>query len=123
MTYLFNSIASMNFTHQTKDNILYVDLEGDLLGANREQELLEVVKKSLDEKVTSCLVDISKVGYMNSTGLSFLIRLLTRFRNVGGDLVLVKPSEQARKLLVITKLNNIFSVAQDEEDAVAILKG
>ncbi len=112
----------MNFTHETKDGILRVVLEGDLLGANREQELLEVVKESLDKKVSACLVDISKVGYMNSTGLSFLIRLLTRFRNVGGDLVLVKPSEQARKLLVITKLNNIFSVAQDEEDAIQLLK-
>ncbi|WP_245574482.1 STAS domain-containing protein [Hugenholtzia roseola] len=122
MTYLFNPIVNMNFTHETKDGILRVVLEGDLLGANREQELLEVVKESLDKKVSACLVDISKVGYMNSTGLSFLIRLLTRFRNVGGDLVLVKPSEQARKLLVITKLNNIFSVAQDEEDAIQLLK-
>ncbi|WP_291726357.1 STAS domain-containing protein [Bernardetia sp.] len=110
----------MNFTHTVKEKILFLELEGDLLGANKENEVLEVVKEQIEEKITSCVVDISKVGYMNSTGLSFLIRLLTRFRNAGGDLVLLKPSEQAKKLLVITKLNNIFSVATTEEEAIKL---
>ncbi len=110
----------MNFTHTLKDNVLFIELDGDLLGANKEDEVLEVAKDKIEDKVTSCVIDISKVGYMNSTGLSFLIRLLTRFRNAGGDLVLLKPSDQARKLLVITKLNNIFSVAQTEEEAIKL---
>ncbi len=110
----------MDFKHELKGNILLLELDGDLLGANKEKEVLEVVKDQIEAKITSCVIDIAKVGYMNSTGLSFLIRLLTRFRNAGGDLVLLKPSDQAKKLLVITKLNNIFSVAQTEEEAIKL---
>ena len=111
----------MNFSHNLKNNILFLQLEGDLLGANKENEVLDVVKEQMDNQAKDCVVDISQVGYMNSTGLSFLIRLLTRFRNAGGDLVLLNPSEQAKKLLVITKLNNIFTVATSEEQALEIL--
>ncbi|MCC5945285.1 MAG: STAS domain-containing protein [Bernardetiaceae bacterium] len=112
----------MEFQTDIRENILYVDISGDLLGINREQELLNFVQEQIQEDVKHCAVDISQVGYMNSTGLSFLIRLLTRFRNQGGDLVLVNPSEQARKLLVITKLNNIFSVCDSNSEAIKALK-
>jgi len=46
-----------------------------------------------------------------------LITILTKFRNKGGEVFLMKPSETVQKLLVITKLNAIFNVIQNEEEA------
>jgi anti-sigma B factor antagonist len=51
-----------------------------------------------------------------------LITILTKFRNQEGELILVKPSEKIEKLLLITKLNNIFSIVDSQEEAVELLK-
>jgi anti-sigma B factor antagonist len=111
----------MNVNHEIKQGVLALHIEGDLLGLSEEEQLLEFVKEHIERNVIFCMVDIAEVGYMNSTGLSLLIRLLTRFRNNGGDMVLIKPSEQVKKLLVITKLNAIFTVVDDEAAALAHL--
>jgi anti-sigma B factor antagonist len=96
-------------------------MEGDLLGLSDEQKILDFIKEFTDKDINRCAVDISRIGYMNSTGLSLLIRLLTRFRNCGGDLILVNPSEQVKKLLVITKLNAIFTISASRDEAVKVL--
>jgi anti-sigma B factor antagonist len=111
----------MTYTHEVSDNVLFINMEGDLLGLSDEQKILDFTKEFTDKEINRCAVDISQIGYMNSTGLSLLIRLLTRFRNNGGDLVLVNPSEQVKKLLVITKLNAIFTISVNREEAVRTL--
>jgi anti-sigma B factor antagonist len=47
-----------------------------------------------------------------------LITILTKFRNKGGEVFLLKPSENVQKLLVITKLNAIFQIVKSEEEAL-----
>ena len=66
--------------------------------------------------------DISNVRYINSSGIGVLITILTKFRNKGGEVVLIKPSEQVKKLLIITKLNAIFNVVEKKEEAIERLK-
>lgn len=107
----------MEFTHKVEDNILNITIKGDLLGTENEPKMLDDIQEHIERKIIYCTVDISGIGYMNSTGLSLLIRLLTRFRNQGGELVLINPSEQVQQLLVITKLNAIFSVVNSLEEA------
>jgi anti-sigma B factor antagonist len=59
---------------------------------------------------------------MNSTGISLLTRMLSRFRNRGGEMALINPNETVRKLLIITKLNLIFGVYSNKEEAEAVFK-
>ena len=62
-------------------------------------------------------VDLSGVRYINSTGIGALVSLLTKFRSRGGELVLINPAEQPRKMLVLTKLITVFTIATSEADA------
>jgi len=50
--------------------------------------------------------------------MGVLITLLTKFRNKGGDLVLINPSEQVTNLFIITKLNAIFTITKDKIEAI-----
>lgn len=70
----------------------------------------------------SCVVDLEQVRYMNSSGIGVLITLLTKIKNNKGKMVLVNPSEQIVKLLEITKLNTVFTIADSIEDAKSIIK-
>jgi anti-sigma B factor antagonist len=112
----------MEHTYTIIDNILILTLKGDLIGENNGPELVNVVNDQLHDNVNRCAVDLSDVRYMNSSGIGVLITLLTKFRNQEGEMILVKPSEKIEKLLLITKLNNIFSIVESKEEAIELLK-
>lgn len=108
----------MNYTHELKNNKLVLRLSGDLIGEESGNSILAVVSNAIQEQVMTCVVDISNVRYINSSGIGILITILTKFRNKGGEVYLMKPSENVQKLLVITKLNAIFQIVQSEGDIV-----
>ena len=112
----------MTFTHETKDSTLIIRLVGDLIGENNGMSILEVVNGSINDKVARCIIDISGLRYINSSGIGVLITILTKFRNKGGEVYLMKPSESVQKLLVITKLNAIFQMVQSEEEVLQLAK-
>jgi anti-sigma B factor antagonist len=106
----------MNFSHEIKSGKLIIRLSGDLIGEDNGTAVIEVVNMALHDSVMTCVVDISGLRYINSSGIGVLITILTKFRNKGGEVYLMKPSESVQKLLVITKLNAIFQVVQSETE-------
>ena len=99
------------------DGVLYLTLSGDLIGSPDTQLLLASVNDYLGDAVTNCAIDLSQVRYINSTGIGVLVSLLTKFRSRGGELILINPADHPRKLLALTKLNNIFTVAPSQAEA------
>ncbi len=106
----------MVFNHEVKDNALIIRLTGDLIGEDNGAAVIGVVTDALQKKVKTCIVDISGLRYINSSGIGMLITILTKFRNKSGEVYLMKPSESVQKLLVITKLNAIFHIIQSEAE-------
>lgn len=111
----------MKFDFELQDDLIIISFDGDLIGEENGPSILEVVNKNIQEGVIKCAIDISKVRYINSSGIGVLITILTKFRNKEGEVVLVNPSDQVKKLLVITKLNNIFTIEDDLEAVRKVL--
>jgi anti-sigma B factor antagonist len=112
----------MTFNHEIKDNTLIIKLAGDLIGEDIGLGIVEIVNQSILDKIIKCVIDISALRYINSSGIGVLITILTKFRNKGGEVYLLKPSDSVQKLLVITKLNAIFQIVQTEEEALLLAK-
>lgn len=112
----------MKYTHELKDDVLIMRLSGDLIGEDSGLNLVGLSNDYLSKDITLCIIDISEIRYINSSGIGVLITILTKFRNKGGELYLLKPSENVEKLLIITKLNAIFNVAESEDEAIEKLK-
>lgn len=100
----------MEYSHEIVNDILVLRLSGDLIGENHGPELISIVNDTINEDIIFCAIDIQDVRYINSSGIGVLITILTKFRNRGGEVVLIKPSESVEKLLIITKLNAIFTI-------------
>ena len=107
----------MTTTSTLTDGILYITLAGDLIGSPDTQQLLHSVNEHLGDSVTNCAIDLSSIRYINSTGIGVLVSLLIKFRSRGGEMVLINPAEHPRKMLAVTKLTNIFTVALDAANA------
>lgn len=112
----------MKYQTELKDDILFIRLEGDLVAGADTHHMIEDADKQREGKVLLCAVDLSNVRFMDSSGMGVLVSLLTKFRNRGGELVLIKPSNHIRKLLIVTKLNAIFTIAENDNFAAQFLK-
>ncbi|ELR68613.1 anti-sigma factor antagonist [Fulvivirga imtechensis AK7] len=112
----------MKFKHQIKNQVLTLSLQGDLIGEDNGMDIIAMINDHIQNGVRSCIIDISGLRYINSSGIGVLITILTKFRNKGGEVCLLKPSENVQKLLIITKLNAIFQIAGSEEEALEVLK-
>ena len=112
----------MNFEHTIENQKLILEFEGDLIEIPRDTGLTIVIEDAIEQGVRVCAIDISKLRYMNSTGINTLILVLTKFRNRGGEVVLVNPSDQIKNLLIITKLSAIFTIAYSKAEAMQLLE-
>jgi anti-sigma B factor antagonist len=78
-----------------------------------DQKLQGVV----DQGQSSVLVDLGEVTFLDSTGLSVLITGLKRCQSTGGELRLVSPRPNVRRVLEITGLTETFHISGDVEKA------
>ncbi|WP_026955431.1 STAS domain-containing protein [Algoriphagus vanfongensis] len=108
----------MKLTYQTgkDDKAHYLYIKGDLIGDEVGPKLVEVVSDAIQEGAKTFVIDLSEVRYISSSGIGLLITMLTKMRNVDGEVYLTSPSDHVKKLLIITKLNNIFTVFDSIED-------
>lgn len=112
----------MTYTNEKKGQVLIVRLSGDLIGEDEGLDLMGFINDAINEGFIKCAIDISELRYINSSGIGVLITVLTKFRNKGGELYLINPSESVSKLLIITKLNAIFNIVNEEEEAIKSLE-
>lgn len=99
-------------------NAVVLNLDGKLMGGPFGEEMNKALHKMLDEGKKRVIVDLSKVGFVNSSGLGILISGLTTMRNGGGDLKLAGITSKIEGLLSITKLNQIFEQHDSVEAAL-----
>jgi N-acetylglucosaminyldiphosphoundecaprenol N-acetyl-beta-D-mannosaminyltransferase len=67
------------------------------------------------------LLDLSRVEFIDSTGLGLLVRLQRRTALQGRRMVLVAPGEAAKRALDATRLAPFFLIAQDKDEARRLL--
>ena len=108
--------------HSGKDGIEVVDVGGeiDIYTAPRLRELLiDLVSKGNYQIV----VNLEKVGFLDSTGLGVLVGGLKRVRAHDGSLDLVCTQQRILKILKITGLTEVFGIYETADQAIAARKG
>jgi anti-sigma B factor antagonist len=93
--------------HQDSDAVLKVSGEIDIQSS---PVLDEQLRLAMDRGDTSLVVDLADVSFLDSTGLSVLVGALQRCRAAGGELRLVAPQANVRRVLEITGLAETFHI-------------
>ena len=110
----------MAFT-ATKDptGIYVIHVEGQLIVGNR-QELKTAVQEAMEHGERRFVIDFSRTGYIDSSGLGALVSISKKVREQGGgDLRLSGLNEDLRSLFELTKLDTLFAISDTAERAVA----
>jgi anti-anti-sigma factor len=64
------------------------------------------------------IIDLREVGYMDSSGVSTLVEVLRTVNGYGGKLVLLAPTARVRSMFEIAKLDQFFTIADSEQEAL-----
>ena len=114
--------VDLKLGHYDRDGIEVIDVQGeiDIYTAPRLRELLiDLVSKNNYQLV----VNLEKVGFLDSTGLGVLVGGLKRVRARDGSLGLVCTQQRILKIFKITGLTKVFGIHQTVDQAVAAQKG
>ncbi len=82
-------------------------------------QLREKVSELVDQGHSRLLIDLTDVGFMDSSGLGVLVTGLKRARERDGTLALVCPEGSVHKVLTITGLDRVFPIHGSVAEAVA----
>jgi anti-sigma B factor antagonist len=86
--------------------------EIDLYTAPRlHTELAAVIASAPESRV---VVDMSGVEFCDSTGMNVLLSCLRLAREHGGELELAAPRPAVRKILEVTGLDSVFTIASGQ---------
>ena len=101
-----------------KDGVLVFQVDGEI-NISTSPELKKQFEKQTSKKV---VVDLLKVGYIDSSGLATLVEILKRTKSQSGSLVLAGLSDKVKSLFEITKLDKLFQVSASQDEAVSRIK-
>jgi len=87
--------------------------------AGKETESLRVHITGMMRERKDFVLHLGEVGFIDSSGLGTMVRLLTSTRQSRGDLKLCNVPEAIHKVLRLTNLNRLFETHESEESAIS----
>ena len=64
------------------ENTLVVKLNGRLVGEYQTVQVAEQLEEDIEDGFTNIIFDFSELEFINSSGLNFLLKILTKVRRV-----------------------------------------
>jgi anti-sigma B factor antagonist len=101
------------------DGFTLLLVEGVIKLGESAQFFAQTLERVLAEDEGHVIIDLSRINYVDSTGIGDLVGYLTRFRDAERKIVLVNPSQRIVKLLEVARLDHLFPIHDTVDSAVA----
>jgi anti-sigma B factor antagonist len=105
-------------SQREKEGIRILDLRGQLKTGDSESTLRSAINALARENVVNIVLNLAEVTKIDRDGLEALVLCYQQIRKCGGALKLARLNTERLSLDVLTKLNTVFEVFADEQDAV-----
>ncbi len=109
---------SLDIRQREKEGITILDLEGRITVGEEASRLRETLREIAAAGRLNVILNLASVDYIDSTGLGALVVCYTSLRKAGGKLKLMNLSRRNIELIVFTKLETVFDIFDNEQDAV-----
>jgi anti-sigma B factor antagonist len=110
----------MNMTINTRQvrDVTVADISGKIVLGEESAALRGLVHDLLRREHKKILLNLSKVDYIDSSGLGNLISAFTSVREENGELKLLNLKKNVLELMQITRLYTVFEIMDDEKVAI-----
>src|SRR3989442_10695108 len=80
------------------------------------------IRRLLEESKKKILLNLARVGYIDSSGIGELVSSYTAINKDEGQLKLLNLTQKLQDLLTITKLLTVFDVYDNEQEELSSYK-
>lgn len=112
----------MKISSEIEGSMAVIDISGDVVASNAQA--LKEEASSLSEKgCNHILLEMSKVGFLDSTGLSVCMTIYEMLNKKSGMLVMTRANDAIKKVLRVTGADRKIQMAASKAEGIEILKG
>lgn len=90
--------------------------EGDV-DMSRSPDLRQALRSALDQRPSLCVVDLSDVTYMDSSGLATLVEAMRTAKSAKSDLVLAAMTPKVKAIFEMARLDQFFTIVESVDEA------
>ncbi len=101
-----------------KEGVAVYQVNGEI-NISTSPELKKQFEKQNAKKI---VIDLEKVGYIDSSGLATLVEILKKTKTAGGGLALAGMSDKVKSLFEITKLDKLFQIVRTQDEGISKVK-
>lgn len=109
----------MQISNRELDKITIFDVSGDIDLANSPTVRKALLRELREKRTPRVVMNLTKVRYIDSSGIASLVEGLKASRDVGSRFILFGLSASAREVLQISRLLKLFEIYENEEQALA----
>ena len=110
----------MQISARRQNKVTIFDLSGDIDFAHSPEVRQSLLREIQENRPPRVAINLSKVHYIDSSGVASLVEGLKASRDLGLRFVLFGLSTSAREILQLSRLIKVFEVYEDEEQALAV---
>jgi len=107
----------MDIKIEDKDGVKVYYVEGEI-NMSTAPQLKKDFEKFINVKTRKFIINFTSVAYIDSSGLATLVEIFKKLRGYSGALKLTNLSPKIKSLFEITKLERLFDILEDEEEAI-----
>jgi anti-sigma B factor antagonist len=115
-------VSNLTINNRQVGNVTVLDIDGNLRIGEGSTVLQKAIRGLLQEGQTRILLNLSRVDYIDSSGLGELVAGHVAMGKRGGQIKLLHLTLRVRELMTITKLLTVFDAYEDEAEAIDSFK-
>ena len=105
----------MKLSALCREGCLCLRLEGEL-DHHSARETLGGILRALDDYMPrNCVLDLSRVNFMDSSGIAIALHTLQQVKQLGGKMRIVNPSAQVKKVFFAAGIQRMIEMEDEDE--------
>jgi len=112
----------MNIQQTPKGEIMVLNLSGKIMGGPDYEKFHSEIKSLINDGFVDIVLNMSKVTWINSTGLGILVSAFHTLKKNGGVMKICSVSARIDNILNVTQLKLVFDTFDDCGEALASFK-
>lgn len=109
---------SLEIGHREREGVVVMDLKGRITMGPEVGIFREAFERMAGAEEPKLILNMLGVDYVDSTGLGAMVMCSTRIKNAKGIAKLLNVNRRNIELMLMTKIDTIFEVFDDETDAI-----
>ena len=112
----------MNIKQNQVGDVMVLQLSGKIMGGPDHEKFQTEIKTLVAAGCVDVLLNLSKVSWVNSTGLGILVSAFHTLKKNGGQLKICEVSDRIDNILNVTQLKLVFETFESCDVALASFK-